>query len=140
MKRKTTTMITVGVSYAINSIIRRPEPGGRSVRPGGAVLPDEEARPLMFKIHTKGYNLSDIDFNELATWTEGYSASDISLICREALMTPIRSMDQAALLEGANPRAPNRNDFLEAIQTIRPSVAPQELVRYRNWEKEFGTA
>ena len=103
-------------------------------------LPDEEARPLMFKIHTKGYDLSDIDFNELATWTEGYSASDISLICREALMAPIRSMDQSALLEGANPRTPNREDFLEAIQTIRPSVAPKELVRYRDWEKEFGTA
>jgi vacuolar protein-sorting-associated protein 4 len=103
-------------------------------------LPDETARCEMFQIHTKGYEFPEVDFKELASWTEGYSASDISLICREALMTPIREMNPKELMDGANPRLPNREDFLAAIQTIRPSVSPTELRRYKDWEKEFGSA
>jgi len=103
-------------------------------------LPDEIARDEMFQIHTKGYDFPEVNFKELAGWTEGYSASDISLICREALMTPIREMNPKDLMEGANPRLPNREDFLAAIQTIRPSVSPTELRRYKDWEKEFGSA
>jgi len=33
----------------------------------------------------------DIDFQELADLTEGYSGRDISVVCREAAMEPIRN-------------------------------------------------
>uniref|UniRef100_A0A6B2L4H4 vesicle-fusing ATPase n=1 Tax=Arcella intermedia TaxID=1963864 RepID=A0A6B2L4H4_9EUKA len=55
-------------------------------------LPEEGARSTMFKIHLGDTptNLSPEDFQELARLTEGYSGSDIAVVVREALMQPVR--------------------------------------------------
>ena len=51
----------------------------------------------MFKIHIgKTPNkLNDKDFEYMATKTEGFSGSDISGIVQDALMEPVRTMQQA---------------------------------------------
>ena len=104
-------------------------------------LPDQEARALMFKIHTKGVDLDEIDFEKLGTMSDGYSGADIALLCREALMTPIREMDVAGVIKDKNvkPRNPNMQDFVNAVGHIKPTVAPKELVRFDEWNDEFGT-
>ena len=104
-------------------------------------LPDGEARSTMFKIHTKGVELDEVDFQKLGTMSDGYSGADIALLCREALMTPIREMDIAGVLKDKNmkPRNPNMNDFVTALDHIRPTVSPSELVRFEEWDDEFGT-
>lgn len=104
-------------------------------------LPDEEARAVMFNIHTKGVELDDIDFTALGKISDGYSGADIALICREALMTPIREMDVAGVLKDKNikPRNPNMDDFKKALENIKPSVSPNELVAFTQWDEEFGT-
>ncbi|MFX0113078.1 MAG: AAA family ATPase [Candidatus Hodarchaeota archaeon] len=104
-------------------------------------LPDDEARGVMFKIHTKGVDLeANANFTELAKFTAGYSGSDISLICREALMAPIRELDAEGALESdVMPRKVSRKDFLTALETVKPSVAPMELSRFVEWEKQFGS-
>jgi vacuolar protein-sorting-associated protein 4 len=104
-------------------------------------LPDKEARSVMFKIHTKGVPLEKVDFDELGKLSEGYSGADIALICREALMTPIREMDVAGSLKdkNINPRNPNMDDFKNALKTIKPSVSPKELISYDKWNEQFGT-
>lgn len=54
-------------------------------------LPDEEGRTQLFKINLTGVDLgADIDFEKLVNVTEGYSGADISNVCREAAMMPLR--------------------------------------------------
>jgi vacuolar protein-sorting-associated protein 4 len=51
-------------------------------------LPEMEARLQILKIHLEGepMRLKDSDFTRLANQTKGYSGSDLSSLCREALM------------------------------------------------------
>ncbi|CAB3288864.1 Cell division protein FtsH [Methanocaldococcus lauensis] len=54
-------------------------------------VPDEKARLDIFKIHTRGMNLAeDVNLEELAKKTEGYTGADIEAICREAAMLAVR--------------------------------------------------
>lgn len=103
-------------------------------------LPDEEARAVMFKIHTRGIELDGVDLEMLGKMSTGYSAADIALICREALMFPIRD-SEAMLLEDKElqPRNPNTEDFYKALETIKPSVAPEELEKFIQWRDQFGS-
>jgi len=60
-------------------------------------LPEEGARYTMFKIHLGDTptQLTPNDFRELAQLTEGYSGSDIAIVVREALMMPVRIVQDA---------------------------------------------
>nr|MDO8082530.1 ATP-binding protein [Candidatus Freyarchaeota archaeon] len=103
-------------------------------------MPEEEARDEIFKIHTRGVELQkDVDFKELAKLTEGYVGSDIAMICREALMMPIRELDAVGALNDKNVkvRSVNRQDFLEALRGVKPVVSPSELIRFKQWADEF---
>lgn len=132
-------IVTIGATnlpWEIDAAMRR-----RFERRVLITLPDQEARAIMFKIHTKGVDLDEIDFDKLGSLSDGYSGADIAMLCREALMTPIREMDVAGVINDKNvkPRNPQMQDFINAISHIKPTVAPQELVRYDNWNSEFGT-
>lgn len=103
-------------------------------------MPEEEAREEIFKIHTRGVELGkDVDFKELAKLSEGYVGSDIAMVCREALMMPIRELDAAGALSDKNVkvRPVNRQDFLEALRGVKPVVSPSELVKFKDWAEEF---
>lgn len=60
-------------------------------------LPEEHARSKMFKIHLGNtpHNLTEQDFTELGTATEGYSGSDIGILVRDAIMQPVRTLQNA---------------------------------------------
>jgi len=60
-------------------------------------LPEEGARYTMFKIHLgeTPTSLTSNDFRELAQLTEGYSGSDIAIVVREALMMPVRIVQES---------------------------------------------
>ncbi len=106
-------------------------------------LPDLPARSAIFIFNTKGVELAeDADFEVLAEITEGYSGSDIAMVCREAIMTPIRELDMAGAIEDTSiaARAVTQDDFLEAIESINPSVSDDEIEKYDNWNEEFGSA
>lgn len=103
-------------------------------------MPEEEAREEIFKIHTRGVELGkDVDFKELAKLSEGYVGSDIAMVCREALMMPIRELDAAGALSDKNVkvRPVNRQDFLEALRGVKPVVSPSELIKFKDWAEEF---
>jgi len=54
-------------------------------------MPNDEARGTIFRIHTKGMNLSsDVDLDQLARITKEATGADIKSICTEAGMCAIR--------------------------------------------------
>lgn len=104
-------------------------------------LPDVEARQAIFKIHTKGVeHAPEVNFEELAMLSEGYSGADIALICREAIMMPVRELDAAGALTDTNVQVRHvaKGDFTLAMEKIRPSVSSGELQRFDEWFAEFG--
>ncbi len=104
-------------------------------------LPDLEARQAIFKIHTKGVeHAPEVNFEELAMLSEGYSGADIALICREAIMMPVRELDAAGALTDTSVQVRHvaKGDFTLAMEKIRPSVSSGELQRFDEWFAEFG--
>lgn len=107
-------------------------------------LPDMPARAGIFKIHTDGINsaLTDEDFIELAVRSEGYSGRDISNVCREVIMLPIRELDMGGLLENSSQevkvRDINLKDFIKTVKKVKPMTTGKELQKYQDWAAEYG--
>ncbi len=55
------------------------------------------ARVELFKLNVKEtpHNLTEQDLYELGRRTERYSGADISIVCRDALMMPVRKVQTA---------------------------------------------
>jgi len=128
---------TTNVPWAIDPAFRR-----RFEKRIMVPLPGKEAREQIFRIHTKDVELDEsIVFNLLAEITEGFSGADIEIVCREAIMNPVREMDKSGLLKDkeAKIRPVTIEDFEKALQKIKPTVAPEELLGYEEWQQEFGS-
>ncbi len=101
-------------------------------------LPNTEARAAILEIHMEDIEVSPtIDFEEMADLTEGYSGRDISIVCREAAMEPIRDLQRTGRLDDEREildiRPVSRDDFLSAIENIRPATPPEDVRRYIDW-------
>ncbi len=107
-------------------------------------LPDLPARAAIFNIHTAGINtaLIDDDYIELGVRSEGYSGRDISNVCREVIMLPIRELDMGGLLEKSDQevkvRDINMNDFKKSLKKVKPMTNKSTLQQYHDWKDEFG--
>jgi len=101
-------------------------------------LPDREARSVIFEIHMEDVEVSPtVDYDELSDLTEGYSGRDISVVCREAAMEPIRDLQRTGRMDDEQEildiRPVSRDDFLQAIENIRPATPPEDVKRYIDW-------
>ncbi|XP_061109781.1 fidgetin-like protein 1 [Conger conger] len=72
--------------------------------------------------------------------SEGFSGADMTQLCREAALGPIRSIHFAdiATISPEQVRPILYADFQEALKTVRPSVSPKDLELYEEWNKTFG--
>ena len=107
-------------------------------------LPDDSARMQMLVAGLKSlaHTLTDAELHAVVSDTDGYSGSDMSGLCREAAMEPMRDDGvRAALLDGtaAELRAINKSDFDAALCQVRPSVSPAELRGFEEWNRLFGS-
>jgi vacuolar protein-sorting-associated protein 4 len=101
-------------------------------------LPNREARAKIFEIHMEDVEVSpSIEYDELADLTEGYSGRDISVVCREAAMEPIRDLQRSGRMDEEQEildiRPVSRDDFLHAIENIRPATPPEDVKKYIDW-------
>ena len=102
--------------------------------------PDFEARIGLFKLYTRDMKLaSDVDFEELAHLTRGYTGNDIKDICMDAYYSAIRDLFETgeALRPGSKPRPVARDDFIRAIRARRPSITPSMVRLYYDWYEKF---
>ncbi|KAM7026091.1 katanin p60 ATPase-containing subunit A-like 2 isoform 5-T5 [Acridotheres tristis] len=114
-------------------------------------LPSQEARRVMIQhwlpplSSSSGVKLrTDLDYSLLSQETNGYSGSDIKLVCKEAAMRPVRKIFDA--LENHQPGNSNLHmiqldtittaDFLDVITHTKPS-AKNLSQKYTAWQREF---
>ncbi|XP_025027381.1 katanin p60 ATPase-containing subunit A-like 2 isoform X3 [Python bivittatus] len=114
-------------------------------------LPNKEARQAMVQhwlppvSNSGGVELrTELNYALLCQEMEGYSGSDIKLVCKEAAMRPVRKIFSA--LENHQPDSGNlpviqldtvtTEDFLDVISHTKPS-AKNLSQKYVDWQREF---
>ncbi|KAK3306089.1 P-loop containing nucleoside triphosphate hydrolase protein [Chaetomium strumarium] len=107
-------------------------------------LPDFAARTTMFKLAVGDTNtaLKPEDFRELAKAAEGYSGSDISIVVQDALMQPVRKIQQAThfkkvMKDGKEMLTPCSPGDPQAIEMTWESVPSEELLEPVVEKKDF---
>jgi len=104
-------------------------------------IPDTDARRELFRINTKEIEVTqDFNLEKLVEATEGYTGSDITMVCREASMQPIRELDLSGKITdpSVKVRPVNMEDFMVAIKRVKPVVSSNEVKRFQEWNAEFG--
>lgn len=106
-------------------------------------LPDKEARKEIFSVKTKNAPVSkEVDLEELATKTEGYTGSDIEAVCREASMNKMRRLISEA--EGEVPddeledSEVTSKDFEQALEHVEKSLKEEEVEMYKGIYEKVG--
>jgi vacuolar protein-sorting-associated protein 4 len=105
-------------------------------------LPDFLSREKIFELGVKGVDKEDdVNFKTLAEMTEGYSGSDISTVCREVVMLPIRELDKNGKLvigDKIEVRKINMDDFKTTLKSVRPVSSKEDIQKFLDWQEEFG--
>ncbi|KAG9066346.1 hypothetical protein KI688_001570 [Linnemannia hyalina] len=104
-------------------------------------LPEAETRRnLLTKLLSgQDYQFSSSEMQSLVRQTEGYSGSDLTALAQDAALGPLRSLGETLLDTPADQVRPIQyQDFVQALQTIRPSVSPQSLMAFEEWNREYG--
>lgn len=132
-------------------------------------LPDLEARKRMFELNigTVPCECSQQDLRVLAEMTDGYSGHDIAVVVRDALMQPIRKIQQATHFKRVGtenkltPCSPGDDgavemswldigtdelqepelvvkDFIRAVKNNRPTVNAADIENHVKFTNDFG--
>jgi transitional endoplasmic reticulum ATPase len=105
--------------------------------------PDRDSRVQIIKIHTKKKPLADdIDIEELANHTDGYTGADIASLMSAAVMLALRDhiskyKDPKEADNRAQELKVNMRHLEEAMKKIRP-LSTQELNMYKTISEQFG--
>eukprot|EP00730_Choanoeca_flexa_P004141 TRINITY_DN11610_c0_g1_i5.p1 TRINITY_DN11610_c0_g1~~TRINITY_DN11610_c0_g1_i5.p1 ORF type:complete len:546 (+),score=121.62 TRINITY_DN11610_c0_g1_i5:112-1749(+) len=116
-------------------------------------LPTKEARKAMLQHHLPPVTVDDalhggvtlrseVDYDHAALQTDGYSGSDIKLVCKEAAMRSVRKIfDVLETTDGKDMQSLEldpitTDDVMAAIATTKPSAAGMQA-RYKQWQLEF---
>jgi transitional endoplasmic reticulum ATPase len=104
--------------------------------------PDLEARKEILKIHLKKKPLADdVNIEELAKRTEGYTGADLATVCNMAVMLTIREH----IIGNKSPEDAKKNikdirlykrHFEEALRKVKP-ISQRELEMYKKISEEF---
>ncbi|EFO84593.1 CRE-MEI-1 protein [Caenorhabditis remanei] len=113
-------------------------------------LPDLDARKKLIETSMEGTPKSnEINYDELAARTEGFSGADVVSLCRTAAINVLRRFcryDTKSLRGGELTAAmeslktePVRNcDFEAALQAVSSSVDPDTMLKCKEWCDSFG--
>ncbi|MEM0199723.1 MAG: AAA family ATPase [Saccharolobus sp.] len=80
-------------------------------------LPNKEERLDILRKYIGSEECEKVNCKEISEQTEGYSGADLAALAREAKMRVLKS-----ILRGENERTLTREDLIEALKKIHPSV------------------
>ena len=106
-------------------------------------LPSMEARANLilnnFKLTKTSSRLSSSELRQIAERTSGYSFSDLTALCREASMGPIRGLSRSQLQRvSANQIRPVQYQDLEkALIVIRPSTSAANQQKLHDFARDY---
>ncbi|MGC9150123.1 MAG: AAA family ATPase, partial [Candidatus Micrarchaeia archaeon] len=122
---------------AIDPALRRPGRFDREIEIG---VPDKNGRKEILQIHTRNMPLAkDVNLDELATITHGFTGADLAALCREAAMLTLRRI--LPKIDVEQETIPNeillsievkREDFMNALKGIQPSALREVFVEVPN--------
>ncbi|XP_017290590.1 fidgetin-like protein 1 [Kryptolebias marmoratus] len=86
------------------------------------------------------HQLREEELESVVSASDGFSGADMTQLCREAALGPIRSIQlcDIATITADQVRPILYGDFQEALKTVRPSVSNKDLELYEEWNKTFG--
>lgn len=105
-------------------------------------LPEIDDREALIRVLLKSNHhlLHDHDIRTLAKETEGFSGADLKALSTDAAMGPIRQLGAKALEVSISDVPPiSYRHFRQSLKGLKPSVSPDDLVQYVEWDKVFGT-
>jgi len=133
-------VIVIGATNRPNAIdpaLRRP---GRFDREIEIAVPDRNSRKEILQIHTRNMPLAeDVNLDEIANVTHGYTGADISSLAKEAAMKALRRVLPSINLEEEfiphqileNLKV-TREDFANAMNEIQPSALREVFLEVPN--------
>lgn len=133
-------VIVIGATNRPNSIdqaLRRPGRFDREIEIG---IPDKNARKEILEIHTRNMPLAkDVNLDDLANITHGYTGADISLLAKEAAMKVLRKVlpkinleEETISSEVLERLTVTQDDFLSAMREIQPSALREVFIEVPN--------
>ncbi|MEM2439655.1 MAG: CDC48 family AAA ATPase [Candidatus Bathyarchaeia archaeon] len=106
--------------------------------------PDLEARKEILKIHLRKKPLAeDVNIEEVAKRTEGYTGADLAAVCNTAVMLAIREY----IMANKNPEEAKKNvkdvkvckrHLEEALKKVKP-ITQRELEMYKRISEQFAS-
>jgi SpoVK/Ycf46/Vps4 family AAA+-type ATPase len=103
-------------------------------------LADHATRLSMLKLYSSNLQVdTDVDLQELARLSEGFSGSDIRDVCQSAQLKLIGEFFESgkAMDKEAKPRALTMADFRQILEERKPSVSLDMLSMYNRWFEAF---
>lgn len=112
-------------------------------------LPNFESRKELIKINLKTVEVSkDVDIDEVARRTDGYSGDDLTNVCRDASLNGMRRKIAGKTRDEIKNMSKDEIskdpvamcDFEEALTKVQRSVSQADIEKHEKWFQEFGSA
>ncbi len=121
---------------AIDQALRRPGRFDREIEIG---VPNRDARKEILQIHTRNMPLAkDVNVDEFANITHGYTGADLNALVREAAMATLRDIlpkifdRQNIPVDILTNLTVTRTNFMDALKNIQPSALREVFVERPN--------
>ncbi|KAM8771077.1 fidgetin-like protein 1 [Rhynchonycteris naso] len=105
-------------------------------------LPEAPARGQIVRtlMAREQCHLREDELERVVQRSAGFSGADMTQLCREASLGPIRRLQAADLATIAADQVPPiaYADFDSAFRAVRPSVSAKDLEVYESWDRTFG--
>ncbi len=130
-------IIVIGATNRIDAVdpaLRRP---GRFDREIEIPPPDKRARKAILEVHTRNVPLDkDVNLEEIAALTHGYTGADLAALVKEAAMAALRRFLRAEKVDLNKPIPPDmlkklkvtKKDFIDAMKIVHPTLMREVLV------------
>ncbi|KAL9238628.1 hypothetical protein vseg_013024 [Gypsophila vaccaria] len=112
-------------------------------------LPNFESRKELIKINLRTVEVAtDVNIDDVARRTEGYSGDDLTNVCRDASLNGMRRKIAGKTRDEIKSMSKDEIsndpvamcDFEEALRKVQPSVSATDIERHEKWLSEFGSA